>query len=709
MITIDNTSYAYNQETRTIYQYCQTKNIVLPCFCYHERLTIAGNCRMCLVEVNGALAVSCAVPVLDRMHIVTTSQRLVHSRETVLEFLLVNHPLDCPICDQGGECDLQDITLVFGMDRGRYYGGKRSVDNLNCFGTLIKTMMTRCIHCTRCVRFLTEYTDTMELGVIGRGNSMEIGTYIEKVIDHELSGNIIDLCPVGALTSMPYSFSARPWELTGVESIDVLDSMGASIRVDVANNTIIRILPILMESINEDWITNKTRYAFDSLNIQRIYLPSVQTQPGQWVESSWANILQLVVNKMSSGGWDNISAICGNFIDLHTGHGIKGLFNSIGSNNIYHQYVHGYVDHDFEFMYLLNHTMEQIERVNHIMLLNTNLRTENPLLNSRIRKNYLNNKVTIYSFGNGLTYTTYPVINIGNSTRSLLLFMQGKYYHFNRWLFTSFISSNYLTNKPITPARMAIIVGQQLLYRSDSGAILAMIAKFVNAIQPYCLSNSPVYSSAPNNLGYITCGELGLAYKNNNTRGNTFTYCVATETTPVKKSTADYVVYQGYQLPENHEHIDVFLPTTTPHESTTSYKNIQGRTRSTKVAVASPQTVLPPYQIVHLLHIIKNKIAPNSHTLVNELETMIQLQGEITYKITPYTPVSNPKPVYALHLTQPSVHKGKVNNGILNRNINNYYTADLVSRYSKTMSLCASITPWTSFSKKTSASNYVWT
>ena len=210
MITIDNTSYQYNQETRTIYQYCQTKNIVLPCFCYHERLTIAGNCRMCLVEVNGALAVSCAVPVLDRMHIVTTSQRLVHSRETVLEFLLVNHPLDCPICDQGGECDLQDITLVFGMDRGRYYGGKRSVDNLNCFGTLIKTMMTRCIHCTRCVRFLTEYTDTMELGVIGRGNSMEIGTYIEKAIDHELSGNIIDLCPVGALTSMPYSFSARP-------------------------------------------------------------------------------------------------------------------------------------------------------------------------------------------------------------------------------------------------------------------------------------------------------------------------------------------------------------------------------------------------------------------------------------------------------------------------------------------------------------------
>lgn len=402
-----------------------------------------------------------------------------------------------------------------------------------------------------------------------------------------------------------------------------------------------------------------------------------------------------------------MEAICGNFVDLHTGHSIKSLFNSIGSNHIYHQYAHALVNHDFEFMYLLNHTMEQIERVNHIMLLNTNLRTENPLLNSRIRKNYLNNKVTIYGFGNGLTYTTYPVINIGNSTRSLLLFFQGKYYHFNRWLFTSFISSNFLTSKPIIETRMAIIVGQQLLYRSDSSAILALITKFVNAIQPYCLSNSPVYSSAPNNLGYITCGELGLANKHNNCLGNTFTYCVATETTPVKKSSADYVVYQGYQLPENHEHIDVFLPTTTPHESISSYKNIQGRTRSTKVAVASPQTVLPPYQIVHLLHIIKNKIALNSHNLLSELETIIQLQGEVTYKITPYHTINNPQIMYKIHLTQPSVHRGKISNSILNRNINNYYTADLVSRYSKTMSLCASITPWTSFSKKTSASNYI--
>ena len=297
MISIDNTLYQYNNQVTTIYQLCQSKNIVLPCFCYHERLTIAGNCRMCLVEVNGALAVSCAVPVVNNMNIITTSQRLLHAREAVLEFLLVNHPLDCPICDQGGECDLQDITLVFGLDRGRFYQNKRSVDNLNCFGVLIKTIMTRCIHCTRCVRFLSEYTDTMDLGVIGRGNTMEIGTYIEKVIDHELSGNIIDLCPVGALTSMPYSFSARPWELNSVESIDVLDAMGSSIRIDVANNTIIRVIPTLMETINEDWITNKTRYAFDSLNVQRILTPKIRIR-GQLINCNWATALELVVNKL---------------------------------------------------------------------------------------------------------------------------------------------------------------------------------------------------------------------------------------------------------------------------------------------------------------------------------------------------------------------------------------------------------------------------
>ena len=239
-------------ENLTIYQFCREQGITLPCFCYHPKLTIAGNCRMCLVEVNEALAISCALPLAKSMVISTSSARLRHSREGILEFLLVNHPLDCPICDQGGECDLQDISFTFGSDRGRFFGFKRAVNNLNCLGPLVKTIMTRCIHCTRCVRFFQEYGSYAFLGTLGRGSAMEIGTYINRFTTEELSANIIDLCPVGALTAMPYAFSYRPWELLSFESIDIFDALGSSLRLDVANNRIIRVLPVLNENCNEE-------------------------------------------------------------------------------------------------------------------------------------------------------------------------------------------------------------------------------------------------------------------------------------------------------------------------------------------------------------------------------------------------------------------------------------------------------------------------
>lgn len=252
MITVNNIIYQLPTQRMTIYQFLESINIIIPCFCFHNKLAIAGNCRICLVEVNGGISASCAMPLLDKMNIYTDSERIIHARENVLEFLLVNHPLDCPVCDQGGECDLQDISKTFGLDRGRTYFNKRSVDNLNCFGPFIKTIMTRCIHCTRCVRFLNEYCGITDLGVIGRGNGMEIGNFVEHLIQHELTGNIIDLCPVGALTSMPYAFSARPWELKSIESVDILDSIAGSIRVDVINNNIARVLPLTCDNLNEE-------------------------------------------------------------------------------------------------------------------------------------------------------------------------------------------------------------------------------------------------------------------------------------------------------------------------------------------------------------------------------------------------------------------------------------------------------------------------
>jgi len=260
----------------TIFQYCYVQGITLPCFCYHEKLSIAGNCRMCLVLLNQGIAVSCALNLIDKMEIQTDTKRVRDAREHVLEFLLCNHPLDCPICDQGGECDLQDISLNYGTDRSRFYETqKRAVTNLNIGAPLIKTIMTRCIHCTRCVRFANEVSN-FTLGVMGRGLSMEIGTYIEVCVSDELSGNIIDLCPVGALTSMPYAFKARPWELVSYSNIDFMDGVGSSLRVYVYLNNIKRVLPLLDENLNEDWLTNKARFCYDALYANRYFYPKIR-------------------------------------------------------------------------------------------------------------------------------------------------------------------------------------------------------------------------------------------------------------------------------------------------------------------------------------------------------------------------------------------------------------------------------------------------
>src|SRR5579885_3818715 len=272
-VTIDGRELEVPNGT-TILQACQQAGIEIPHFCYHERLAIAGNCRMCLVEVERSPkpVASCAMPVADGNVILTQSEKAKKARHGVMEMLLINHPLDCPICDQGGECDLQDQAMAYGFDRGRYHENKRAVPDKN-FGPLIKTFMNRCIHCTRCIRFITEIAGVPELGATGRGEHMEIGTYIEKALSSELSGNIVDLCPVGALTSKPYAFVARPWELVKTESVDVLDAVGSNIRVDTRGREVLRVLPRLNEDINEEWISDKTRFIWDGLRTQRLDQP----------------------------------------------------------------------------------------------------------------------------------------------------------------------------------------------------------------------------------------------------------------------------------------------------------------------------------------------------------------------------------------------------------------------------------------------------
>src|SRR5690242_12561881 len=313
-LTINGTAVEVPPGT-TVLQACQQAGVEVAHFCFHERLAIAGNCRMCLVEQEKAPKpiASCAMPAAEGMVIHTDSEKAKKARRGVMEFLLINHPLDCPICDQGGECDLQDQAMAYGFDRGRFLENKRAVKDKD-FGPLIATSMTRCIHCTRCIRFLTDVAGVQELGATGRGENMEISTYIERALGSELSANIIDLCPVGALTSKPYAFVARPWELRKTESVDVLDAVGSNIRIDARGAQVLRVLPRLHEDINEEWISDKTRFAHDGLTRRRLDRPYLR-RGGRLVEADWGEALDLVADRLRAVPGERIAAIAGDLCD----------------------------------------------------------------------------------------------------------------------------------------------------------------------------------------------------------------------------------------------------------------------------------------------------------------------------------------------------------------------------------------------------------
>ena len=373
----------------TVLQACEQAGIEIPRFCYHERLSIAGNCRMCLVHMERAPKpiASCAMPVGDGMVIETDTPEVRKMRRGVMEFLLINHPLDCPICDQGGECDLQDQSMGFGFDRGRYLENKRAVKDKN-LGPLIKTIMTRCIHCTRCVRFATEVAGVHELGATGRGENMEIGTYVEKALTSELSGNMIDLCPVGALTSKPYAFTARSWELKKTESIDVLDAVGCNIRVDTRGAEVMRILPRLNEDVNEEWISDKTRFACDGLKSQRLDQPYVK-RDGKLQPATWDEAFATIAEKTSQTTGNKIAAIAGDQADCESMMALKDLMNNLGSTHTDCRQDGAALSADHRASYIFNSGIAGIEDADAILLVGTNPRAEAPLVNARIRKRWL--------------------------------------------------------------------------------------------------------------------------------------------------------------------------------------------------------------------------------------------------------------------------------------------------------------------------------
>ena len=370
----------------TVLQACEEAGVEIPRFCYHERLSIAGNCRMCLVEMEKAPKpiASCSMPVGDGMAIHTNTETVKKARNGVMEFLLINHPLDCPICDQGGECDLQDQAMAYGFDHSRFSENKRAVADKN-LGPLVETHMTRCIHCTRCIRFSTEVAGVEVLGATGRGENMEVGTYVEAAISSELSANIIDLCPVGALTSKPYAFEARPWELTKTESIDVMDAVGSNIRVDSRGREVKRILPMLNEDVNEEWISDKTRYACDGLAKQRLDKPYVK-KGGKLHPATWHEALDVIGDKIRGLDGRKIAAIAGDQCDAESMMALKGLMDGLGSTNIDCRQDGAKLGGGGRSGYVFNTTIAGIEGADVCLIIGSNPRLEAPIINARLRK-----------------------------------------------------------------------------------------------------------------------------------------------------------------------------------------------------------------------------------------------------------------------------------------------------------------------------------
>ena len=404
IIKIDNKEYEF-ENGMTVMQACEQAGTEIPRFCYHEKLSIAGNCRMCLVEMEKAPKpiASCAMPASDGMVIKTNTDIVKKARKGVMEFLLINHPLDCPICDQGGECDLQDQAMYYGFDKTRYEENKRAVQNKN-MGPLVKTIMTRCIHCTRCVRFSTEVAGVDDIGLLRRGENAEITTYLEKTIESELSGNVIDLCPVGALTSKPYAFKSRPWELTKTETYDVFDGMGSSIRIDTRGKKALRALPRINEEINEEWISDKSRFAIDGLSRQRLDNAYCKTN-GMLKKSSWDNAFLHIKNQLIDRDEKNTVFLSGKFTDVETIFSAKKFSESLNSFYYDCRFDNAQFIKNSNESFKFNSTIQEVENADAILLIGTNPRWEAAVLNARIRKAYIDNNCKIGLIGPKLDLT----------------------------------------------------------------------------------------------------------------------------------------------------------------------------------------------------------------------------------------------------------------------------------------------------------------
>ncbi len=568
----------------SVLQACELAGKEIPRFCYHERLSIAGNCRMCLVEMEKSPKpiASCAMPVAEGQVIYTNTEMVKKAREGVMEFLLINHPLDCPICDQGGECDLQDQSVKYGGGSSRYELNKRSVKE-KYMGPLIKTQMNRCIHCTRCIRFAEEVAGVPDLGAINRGENMEITTFLEKTLDSELSANVIDLCPVGALTSKPYAFEARPWELTKTETIDVMDAVGSNIRVDTKGWEVKRILPRVNEDINEEWISDKTRYACDGLLNNRIDQPYIRNN-GKLVPATWDEAFQKIKEEFSKTV--RIGGLIGELTDLETIYALKNfLVTFSGSASIDFRQKDFYIDPSHPSNYLFNTSIANLDHADLILLVGANPRLEATMINARIRKNFINNQTEIYSIGDPGDQT-YKINYLGDNLNIL------KDIENDKSIFSEKIK---LSKKPI------IIIGESVLNVKQGLYVLETsksILKKNNA-----LPGLNILHQKASSVGAIMLQAFSLS---EDVVKNEILYLVGADEIEIDKKNK-FIIYQGSHASKNTKIADVVLPGAAYTEKDALYVNLEGRVQAAFKASFPPGNAKEDWKIIRALSDVLNK------------------------------------------------------------------------------------------------------
>ncbi len=650
------------EEGLTVLQACEKAGAEIPRFCYHEKLSIAGNCRMCLVEMEKSPKpiASCAMPAADGMVIKTNTPKIEKSRKGVMEFLLANHPLDCPVCDQGGECDLQDQSMFYGIDKSRFKENKRAVPEKN-MGPLIKTQMTRCIHCTRCVRFATEIAGVPELGAIGRGEDMQITTYLEQSVQSELSGNVIDLCPVGALTSKPYVFEARPWELKKTQTIDVMDAVGSNIRVDTYDWEVKRVLPVINEDINEEWISDKTRYACDGLLNQRLDIPYIKYN-NKFEKASWDEVYKIIKSKIENANKDKICGFVGDLTNMETSFIFKEfLERTIGTKKYDFRPTKRFIDYSKRENYLFNSSINGIEEADLILLIGTNPRFEATMINARIRKAYLSNSTKVVSL-NDLGDLTYNYQSLNGKVKTIK---------------DIFENNNELSKEIIESKKPMVVFGESFFKIKSASYLFNLSKKFLFKNNKLNDDWNPVNILS---VDAATVGNLDLEIIDKNDKildelhENKFEiiFLLGQDNLDFKKKD-EFIIYQGSHGDRGAEIADIILPGAAYTEQSGHYTNLEGKLQKAYKASYPPGDAKEDWQIINDLAEVMN-----NRKLFND-------KDELESSMFNYLKMNKDQQTSELDY---ELNEGDFTDEFLKVDYKDYYFSNVIARSSKTMLEC---------------------